>query len=111
MAKKKKNSSCLGLFVKAFILTVLVLLILSGLSIMAAIQFFQADPHVWTDFSVWNSYPWFVVYGTFGLAAVLSFFIALAGAAVSAIFASDGKKGRSAPKKAARPQSNRKTTL
>lgn len=111
MAKKKKNSSCLGLFIKALILSTLLLLILAGLSIMVAIQFFQADAHIWTDFTVWNSQPWLVIYGVLGLSVVLSFLAALAGAAVSAIFSGGGKKGPSGPKKAARTQSNRKTTI
>lgn len=110
MATKKKGS-CLGLFGKAFILSVLVLLILSGISIMVAIQFFGADATIWTDFTVWNSKPLIVVYSAGSLALLLSFVIALAGAVVSALFSNDSKQGTGAPKKAARPQSNRRTTL
>jgi hypothetical protein len=112
MAQKKK-SSCLGLFVKGFILSGLVLAVLCVAGVMIGIKFMGADPALWTDTSHWNTRLFMLLYGVTGISFCLGFVISLAGVAVSAIFGSGKKEsaGSSSPKRKARPQSNRKTTI
>ena len=102
MAKEKKKVGCLGLFMRGFIITVLVLANLSVAGIIVAVQFFQADYVTWTDFSHYTTYPWMLVFGVLGMA----------GAAVSLAFGEGGSKqtgSKSTPR--AKPQSNRRTTI
>lgn len=106
---KPKKSSCLGLFIKSFILSSLVLVNLCALAVMVAIKFFQADPAVWMDFSHISSYPWMMIIASLGASFFLAFAVGGLSAAVSAIFGKEGGAKSKAP--APRPQSSRRTTV
>jgi len=112
MAKEKKKVGCLGLFMRGFIITVLVLANLSVAGIIVAVQFFQADYVTWTDFSHYTTYPWMLVFGVLGMAGVIGLLMSTVGAAVSLAFGEGGSKqtgSKSTPR--AKPQSNRRTTI
>lgn len=112
MAKEKKKVGCLGLFMRGFIITALVLANLSVVGIIVAVQFFQADYATWTDFSHYTSYPSMLLFGVLGVAAVIGLLMSTVGAAVSLAFGEGGGK-QTGSKSAARPkpQSNRRTTI
>jgi hypothetical protein len=112
MAKEKKSTSCLGLFMRGFILTTLVLANLGVIAIMVAIKFMGADYATWTDFSHYSSYPWLMIFGIAAVGLGIGLLMGLVGAAVSVAFGGD-KKGAKAKRSPARakPQSNRKTTI
>ena len=108
---KKKNSSCMGLFLKGFIISSLVLVNVAALSIMVGIKFMGFDATAWTDITAWNTRPFILLYICLTVSAGIGFLFSLAGAAVSAIFGGGDKKSSSGPKKRAKPQSNRRTTI
>ena len=112
MAKEKKKVGCLGLFLRGFIITALVLANLGVAGIIVAIQFFGADYVTWTDFSHYTSYPWMLILGIFGIAAVIGLLMSTVGAAVSLAFGEGGgTKSGSKPAARPKPQSNRRTTI
>jgi succinate dehydrogenase hydrophobic anchor subunit len=107
--KKKSNTSCLGLFLKGFVISSLILANLVIAGVMVAIKFFQADPAAWTDFSSFTSHPWLAIYAVFTVATVVGMFLGILGTAISVLFGGDSKK--STPAKKARPMSKRNTTV
>ena len=114
MAKEKKKVGCLGLFLRGFVITTLVLANLAVAGIIVAVQFFGADYATWTDFSHYTTYPCMLIAGIFGAAAVIGLLMSTIGAAVSLAFGEGGgKKKWGGSKSAARPkpQSNRRTTI
>jgi hypothetical protein len=113
MAKEKKSTSCLGLFMRGFIITSLVLANLGVAGVMVAVKFLDADYATWTDFGSYSSYPWMMIFGILGIGAGIGLLMGLVGAAVSLAFGGDkkSKKGSKRSSSRARPQSNRKTTI
>ncbi|MFA5506040.1 MAG: hypothetical protein WC314_21305 [Vulcanimicrobiota bacterium] len=115
MASESKNkSSCLGLFIRAFMVIALVLANLSVLGIIIAVQFFEADYAAWTDFSHYTTRPSMLIGGILASAICGGVILSTVGAAVSLVFGnnSTGKSNSSSkPAPKARPQSNRRTTV
>ena len=108
--KKKKGWSCLGIFVLTFLLSTLALAVLVAVGALISIYGFGWDPALWTDVSVWNSYPFLALYGVLICSGLCGFGASLLGALVGAIFGG-GKEKEKKAKRRSRPQSNRKTTL
>lgn len=107
----KKNSSCLALFFKAFLISSLVLANLVALTVMIGLKFLDFDAHLWTDLSNWNSRPFIALYLILGLSGCFGIVFGLAGAAISAVFGRSEKKSSPGPRKRSKPQSNRRTTI
>lgn len=108
----KKSSSCLGLFMRGFVLTALLLTNLSIAGVIVAVKFLGADYATWTDLSSFSSYPSLILFAVLGISLGVGAFTGIAGAFVSMIF---GKKKEASGTPTARaktkPQSNRRTTV
>lgn len=113
MSKQQKSGSCLGLFIKSFILSGLLLVNLTAALVLIAVKFLGADYGTWTDFSSLTSYPVLALLACLLTAGGLAFFLALAGTAIKSFLGSGGKQGSTGSSRAssARPQSSRKTTV
>lgn len=109
MSQQKKSGSCLGLFIKSFIVSLLGLSILATLTVMMIVKLFGGDYSVWTDFSRMSSHPWLAIYGVVAMASIFSFGLAAFSEAVRMLFGR-GKKDRSRSTPS-RPTSNRRTTV
>lgn len=107
-----KKSSCLGLFLKTFVLGTLLLGVLTALGVVVAIQFFEIDAELWKDVSRWNSYP-FVAGGIVVLvSALLSVLISVFLMVLQSLLArTEGGDPRLRPARKKRPQSKRNTTV
>lgn len=114
MAKQKRGGSCLGLFIKSFLVVFIVLGGLTALGVLIAVHFFGVDQALWTQVTAWNSYPLIATYVVVLLSGMTGFGVAAMGAVVSALFSKGEKSAKgegSARAKRPRPKSNRKTTL
>lgn len=103
----------MGLFLRGFVITALVLANLGVAGIIVAVQFFGADYALWTDFSHYSTYPCMLIAAILGVAAVIGLLMSTIGAAVSLAFGEGGGKKSGGSKSAPRPkpQSNRRTTI
>ncbi len=113
MSQVKKGSSCLGLFVKSWILSALALSALSAAGIAAGVRFFGWNSATWTQIDGWTSYPALILMGVGALSTMAAFAVAaFIGAASAFLGRGGGRSERSSSRpKASRPQSQRKTTV
>lgn len=112
MSQKKKPSSCLGLFLKGFIVSNLVLANLAALTLFVLIKFFHFESAVWLDFSSLTNRPWILIATIVTTSGLVGLVLGVMGAAISTLFGKGGTKGSAgAPRRAARPQSSRRTTI
>lgn len=108
----KKGSSCLGLFVKSWLLSALFLSGAVAATAGLGVRLLGWDAQSWTDFSAWSSLP---VMALLGVSFCSTFIALLAATLVGVASAFLGKGGKSgavgSSKPKARPQSSRKTTV
>ena len=110
MSQKKKSGSCLGLFIKSFILGVFMSVIFVGGCALVAVKAFGSDPALWSDFSGWSSRGWLSVYFITLMSSGFALVISIMGAAITSLFGGGSSKGSSS-KKRSRPKSARRTTV
>ncbi len=108
MAKDKKPSSCLGLFLKSSIAVGVALSLLTVGTVALGVKFMDWELAHWTTVSGWNSYPMLALFAIFGLAFVTGLGVAAFVGAAKA-FLRAGRETK--PASRARPQSHRKTTI
>lgn len=109
MSQKKKNVSCLGLFLKSFIFSAFFFILTVGGTALIAVKGFGSDPALWSDFSSWSSRGWLSVYFVTLMSGASAFAISIMGAALISMLGRGGKS--STAKKRSRPQSARRTTI
>jgi hypothetical protein len=113
MSRSGKSSSCLGLFIKSWLASALVLSALAALLVGLGIRYLGWSAHAWSDFSAWSSYPVMALLGISALASLLALLVAGLIGAISALMGRGGSgsgKGSSARSRT-RAQSQRKTTV
>lgn len=108
----KGKPSCLGLFVKSWVASVLALSLMLAAGVGLGIRYFGWSAQSWSDFSTWTSYPVLACIGVGLVASATAFAVAAFIGLASAFLGKGGKGGGSSSKRLpSRPQSSRKTTV
>lgn len=112
MSEVKKGSSCLGLFVKSWILTALALSALMAAGVAAGVRFLGWNSATWSAIDGWTSYPALTLMGIGLLSTAVAFAVAAFIGVASAFLSRGGKRSeRTSARVKSRPQSQRKTTV
>jgi hypothetical protein len=109
----RKNSSCLGLFVKSWLLSALLLGGAVAGTVGLGIKLLGWNAQSWTDFSAWTSPSVLALLGVATLSTLIAFAVASFIGLASAFLSKGSKSSASGSTRPAapRPQSRRKTTV
>lgn len=113
MTQERKNGpSCLGLFLKSWLASSLILSAGIAGIVALGIRFFGWSSQAWSDFSGWSSYPVVAMLTVVAVSTLLAFSVsAFIGLAAAFLRRGKPRESRRASRPQARPQSQRKTTI